>query len=99
MTKTILSPIASMALALFLVLPFGVAAGSAQDGCWDNAAIQSALAEGRIQPVAAVLAREGIDPSTEVLSVRVCEEGGVPIYVLAVLESSGQARNLMLGAY
>lgn len=88
----------SLVLAIGLSLPLGVGPAVAQEACWDNSAIQAALAEGRIQPVAAVLAREGIAPSTEVLSVKVCEQGGVPVYVLAVLEAAGQARNLTVSA-
>lgn len=98
MKKALVSRIASLVLGLSLSLPLGIAPAMAQDGCWDNAGIQAALAEGRIQPVAAVLAREGIDPSTEVLNVRVCEQGGGLVYVLAVLEASGEARNLTLDA-
>ncbi|WP_417580467.1 hypothetical protein [Pelagibacterium sp.] len=93
-----MSRLTSLALALSLSLPLGVVPAVAQEACWDNSTIQSALAEGRIQPVAAVLSREGIDPSTEVLSVKVCEQSGALVYVLAVLEASGQARNLTLSA-
>lgn len=89
---------AALILALPLVLPFGAAPSLAQENCWDNSTIQSALASGQIQPVSAVLAREGVPRSTEVLSVKVCEQGGTPVYVLAVLEASGQARNLTLNA-
>lgn len=98
MKNAFLSRLTSMALALSLSLPLGAMPVAAQEACWDNSTIQSALAEGRIQPVAAVLSREGIDPSTEVLNVKVCEQGGAPVYVLAVLETSGQARNLTLSA-
>lgn len=98
MKNSFLSRLASLALALSLLVPLGAIPAVGQEGCWDNATIQAALAEGRIQPVAAVLAREGIDPSTEVLGVKVCEQGGSPVYVLAVLEAAGQARNLTLQA-
>ena len=98
MKNHFLSRSLSLVLALSLFVPLGVAPVSAQQGCWDNATIQAADSEGRIQPVAAVLSREGIDPSTEVLSVKVCEQGGGPVYVLAVLEASGEARNLTLNA-
>ena len=96
--KSILSRLASLVLALSLLSPLAAMPAVAQGGCWDNSAIQAALAEGRIQSVAAVLSREGIDPSTEVLSVQVCDQGGGPVYVLAVLESTGQARNLTVSA-
>ncbi|SDZ96786.1 hypothetical protein SAMN05428936_101703 [Pelagibacterium halotolerans] len=98
MKNAFVSRLTSLALALSLSLPLGAMPVAAQEVCWDNSAIQAALAEGRIQPVAAVLSREGIDPSTEVLSVKVCEQGGALVYVLAVLETSGQARNLTLNA-
>lgn len=98
MKKSFASLTASLVMALALVLPAGIAPAAAQEQCWDNSAIQAALGEGRIRPVAAILSREGIDPSTEVLSVRVCEQGGSPVYVLAVLEASGQARNLTVSA-
>ncbi|MCD7059504.1 hypothetical protein [Pelagibacterium xiamenense] len=89
-----------LAIALLAAAPVAVPVtpAAAQSGCWDNSAIQSALAEGRIIPVAQVLSREGVPTSTEVLSVKVCEQGGTLVYVLAVLEASGQARNLTLNA-
>ena len=98
MKNTVLPRLASLVLALSLTVPFGAMPAGAQEMCWDNSAIQAALAEGRIRPVAAVLSREGIDPSTEVLSVKVCEQGAALVYVLAVLEANGQARNLTLNA-
>ncbi|SDG36596.1 hypothetical protein [Pelagibacterium luteolum] len=98
MKKSFASRISMLILALGLFASAGAAPAVAQGGCWDNATIQAALSEGRIQPVAAVLSREGIDPSTEVLSVRVCDQGGALVYVLAVLEASGEARNLTLNA-
>lgn len=88
----------SAALLASLAVPLGAGSASAQDGCWDNAAIQSALAAGQIRPVADVLAREGIPPTTQVLNVKVCNQGGGPVYVLAVLEPSGEARNLTVRA-
>lgn len=98
MKKVLLSTMASIAFAATLALPFGAGPAFAQDGCWDNAAIQSAVASGQIRPVADVLAREGIPGSTQILNVRVCDQGGAPVYVLAVLEASGEARNLTVSA-
>lgn len=98
MKNTILPRLASLVLALSLSVPLGTMPAVAQEACWDNSAIQAALADGSIQPVAAVLSREGIDPTTQVLSVKVCDAGGAPVYVLAVLEASGEARNLTLNA-
>lgn len=94
--------ILSRLIAVFLIagaaLPFGALPAAAQQVCWDNARIQAAVSQGQIQPVSAVLAREGIPGSTQVLSVKVCEDGGRIVYVLAILEASGQARNLTVGA-
>lgn len=98
MKKPVLTFLLSLALSLSALAPFGAATALGQEQCWDNAAIQSALDQGRIQPVAAVLAREGINPATQVLNVRVCEQGGAVVYVLAVLEASGEARNLTVSA-
>lgn len=98
MKNALLSRITSLVLAVTLVAPASLGPALAQDGCWDNAAIQAALASGQIQPVAAVLAREGIPATTQVLTVKVCDQGGALVYQLAVLEASGQARNLTLGA-
>lgn len=98
MKKPALSRIISLALAIPLLLPLGAAPVTAQENCWDNSAIQSALSSGQIQPVASVLAREGVPESTQVLTVKVCDQGGAPVYVIAVLEASGQARNLTLSA-
>ncbi|WP_127145666.1 hypothetical protein [Pelagibacterium montanilacus] len=89
---------AALVLAAALMFPLGPGIASAQQGCWDNSAIQSAVASGEIQPVASVLSREGIPGSTEVLSVKVCDQGGSIVYVVAVLEADGQARNLTLNA-
>lgn len=98
MKNALLSRITSAALVVALVAPLGAGPAVAQDGCWDNSAIQSALANGQIRPVAEVLGREGIPSSTQVLNVKVCDQGGSLVYVLAVLEASGEARNLTLSA-
>lgn len=96
--KNTLSHILTIALLIAAPLSVSVTPAAAQSGCWDPPAIQAALAEGHIQPVGQVLAREGIPASTEVLSVKVCEQGGAPVYVLAVLGASGEAKNLTLNA-
>jgi hypothetical protein len=98
MKNALLSGLMAAVLAATMALPLGVGPAIAQDGCWDNAAIQSALAAGQIRPVADVLAREGIAPTTQVLNVKVCDQDGGPVYVLAVLEASGEARNLTVRA-
>jgi hypothetical protein len=99
MKKTALFRIVSLALALTVLAPATLSQVAAQGGgCMGNAEIQEAISAGRIAPVGQVLAREGIPSSTQVLSVRVCEQGGGLQYVLAVLEASGEARNLTLPA-
>lgn len=90
-------------LAIVAPLMFLSAAGSAnaQGGgsCLDNRAIQSAISAGQILPLASALSKAGVDPSQEVLSVQVCDQGGGNyIYVVAVLNSQGQAENLTLSA-
>jgi len=98
MKKALLSGFISAALAATLILPFGAGTAVAQGACWDNAAIQAAVAGGQILSLADVRAREGIPGSTQILDVKVCEQGGAPVYVLAVLEASGEARNLTVSA-
>lgn len=97
MKNTFLSRIIPVLVSAALVVPVGSGAAVAQGACWDNGQIQSALSSGQIRSVAEVLAREGIPPSTQVLNVRVCEQGG-PVYILSVLEASGEARNLTVSA-
>lgn len=98
MKNVLLSRIIPAVVSAALVLPVGFGPAAAQGTCWDNGQIQSALAGGQIRSVAEVLAREGIPPSTQVLNVRVCEQSGGPVYILSVLEASGEARNLTVGA-
>ncbi|WP_116652856.1 hypothetical protein [Pelagibacterium sediminicola] len=98
MKKVLLSRFVSAALAATLVLPVGAGAAFAQGACWDNAAIQAAVASGQILSLADARAREGIPGSTQILDVKVCEQGGAPVYVIAVLEASGEARNLTISA-
>lgn len=84
---------------MVMLIPFvSVTALHAQQSCWDDGAVQAAVSSGQIQPISQVLAREGISGSTQVLSVKVCEQGGAPVYVVAVLEASGSAKNLTLRA-
>jgi uncharacterized membrane protein YkoI len=96
MKKTVRTTLASAALAL-AVLFGGTLAASAQ-ACLDNRQIQEAVASGEIMSLASVLASAGIDSSTDVLSVQVCDEGGRLVYIIGVLTPSGEAQNLVLSA-
>ena len=89
----ILVPIA-VALALGLAST-GVASAQA---CWDNRQIQEAVASGQIMSLADVLASAGIDGSSEILNVQVCDQGGQLVYVIGLLTPSGDAQNLVLSA-
>jgi len=89
MKSTVFSRLASLVLALGLLFPLGAMPVGAQEACWDNSAIQAALAEGRIQPVAAVLSREGIDPSTERAGFKSSEQAGSPAYVGGTFPGAG----------
>ena len=89
----ILVPIA-VALALGLAAT-GMASAQA---CWDNRQIQEAVASGQIMSLADVLASAGIDGSSEILNVQVCDQGGQLVYVIGLLTPSGDAQNLVLSA-
>jgi uncharacterized membrane protein YkoI len=89
-----------------LLVPFAVAlalglgaTGTAQaQACLDNRAIQKAVSSGEIMSLAQVLSSAGIDSSSEVLSVQVCDQGGRLVYIIGVLTGSGEAQNLVLNA-
>ena len=66
--------------------------------CLGKRDIQNAVNSGQIQPLSDVLANAGIDQNQEVLSVQVCEQGGGLVYLVAVLDPSGNAQNLTLPA-
>lgn len=85
-----------MALALALALA-GTGQSQAQ-ACLDKRQIQEAVASGEIMSLDAVLASAGVDSSTDILNVQVCDEGGALVYVIGVLSSDGQAQNLVLNA-
>lgn len=72
--------------------------GAQADDCLDNRAIQDAIASGMIAPVDVVLAENGVGGDEQVLSVKVCDQGGGLVYVVAVLGPDGDARNLVLPA-
>ncbi len=83
------------------VLGFGftctVPAALAQ-ACLDRYQIQEAVASGQIRSLDAVLAAAGVDGSTTVLNVEVCDEGGRLVYIVGVLNPDGSAQNLVLDA-
>ena len=91
--RTLLVPFA-------LVLTFGMAGTSMAQAqaCLDNRAIQKAVSSGEIMSLAQVLSSAGIDSSSEVLSVQVCDQGGRLVYIIGVLTGSGEAQNLVLNA-
>lgn len=66
--------------------------------CLSNRAIQDAIAAGEIAPLARVLASAGVGADAEILSVRVCRDGGGYNYIVAVMGRNGNARNLTLPA-
>jgi hypothetical protein len=83
-----------VALALGLA---GTGTANAQ-ACLDNRQIQEAVASGQIMSLADVLASAGIDGSSEILSVQVCDQGGQLVYIIGLLTPSGEAQNLVLSA-
>ncbi|ODT72124.1 MAG: hypothetical protein ABS75_04825 [Pelagibacterium sp. SCN 63-23] len=92
-------PSAPIALALALVLAFsGAGVAQAQANCLDKRQIQEAVSSGQIMSLDAVLASAGVDASAEILNVQVCDQGGRLVYVIGVLSSDGQAKNLELSA-
>lgn len=91
-------PTASIVLALALALAV-VGTGTAQaQACLDKRQIQEAVASGQIRSLDAVLASAGVDASSEILNVQVCDQGGALVYVIGVLAPDGQAQNLTLNA-
>ncbi|HEV7718609.1 MAG TPA: hypothetical protein VGO70_06500 [Arsenicitalea sp.] len=97
MKKLSLTICAMMAMALPMSFASALPAQAAGQ-CLSNQEIQAALSSGEIGPVAAALAQAGVGRDAKVLSVRVCKEGGRMVYVVAVLSSNGDARNLTLPA-
>lgn len=91
-------PSAGIALALALALAFAGTGATQAQACLDKQQIQEAVASGEILSLDAVLASAGVDPSAEILSVQVCDQGGGMVYVIGVLSPDGQAQNLTLNA-
>ncbi|GAB5427910.1 MAG: hypothetical protein Devi2KO_13690 [Devosia indica] len=91
-------PSASIALALALALALASTGSSQAQACLDKRQIQEAVSSGQIMSLDAVLAQAGVDPSSDILNVDVCDESGRLVYVIGVLSSDGQAQNLTLNA-
>jgi hypothetical protein len=66
--------------------------------CLSDRQIYAGVEEGEIAPLDDVLRANGIDRSTEILSVRVCGDGGGYSYYVGVLNSYGEAQTLVLPA-
>jgi hypothetical protein len=78
-------------------LAFGVVVPTEAAGaCLGKRDIQQAVSDGRILPLASVLAAGGISPS-DVVSFQVCEQGGGYVYILQVY-GSGDAETVVLNA-
>lgn len=77
-----------------------IAPASAQEGeCLSDRDIYAGVEQGRIASLEDVLRANGIDRTSEVLSVQVCEnEGGGYAYYVAVLNAYGEAQTLVLPA-
>ncbi|MBJ7578020.1 hypothetical protein JHC09_08995 [Devosia sp. MC532] len=86
------------ALVMALFVTFGTTEGAVAQSCLDKRQIQEAVSSGQIKSLDAVLASGGVDASADILNVQVCDEGGRMVYVIAVLTSDGQAKNLVLSA-
>lgn len=91
-------PSASIALALALALALSGTGSAQAQACFDKRQIQEAVASGQILSLDAVLASSGVDSSSEILNVQVCDRGGSLVYVIGVLAPDGQAKNLVLNA-
>ena len=84
---------------LLLSLAFvTVGMGIAQAACLDKRQIQEKVSSGEIMSLDAVLGSAGIDSSTEILNVQVCDQGGRLVYIIGVLSPNGDAQNLVLSA-
>jgi hypothetical protein len=69
-----------------------------EQACLSDRQIYNQVAEGALAPLEDVLRANGIDRSTEILSVQVCDDGSGPAYYVSVLDSYGEARTLVLPA-
>lgn len=96
--KNQLTYFCAVAIAVLTLSGAAVTPSTAQDSCLGKREIQSAISAGEILPLADILSMAGIDSSQEVLSVQVCDQGGQFYYMVAVLDTYGEAQNLVLNA-
>jgi hypothetical protein len=66
--------------------------------CLSDRQIYAGVEQGQIASLEDVLRANGIDRSSEVLSVQVCDAGDGYAYYVAVLNSYGEAQTLVLPA-
>lgn len=95
--KTLLSKLLAPIVVALAIGLAGTGMAAAQ-ACLDNRQIQDMVSSGQIMSLATVLASAGVDGSTEILNVQVCDEGGRLVYIIGILTPSGEAQNLVLGA-
>ena len=92
--------VTTLMAVLVAALTLSVATASpsyAQGGtCLDKRESQDALNSGEIQPLSNVLANAGVDQ--EVLDYDVCERNGQFVYLVVVVDPSGDAQKLTLPA-
>ncbi len=66
--------------------------------CLSDRQIYSGVEQGQLASLDEVLRANGVDRSSEILSVRVCDDGGGYAYYVGVLNSYGEAQTLVLPA-
>jgi hypothetical protein len=99
MIRRVSLAIAVVIAATLPVLTGGVSAFAQERDCLSDRQIYSAVEQGELPPLEDVLRANGVDRSTQVLSVQVCEDdGGGLAYFVGVLNASGEARTLVLPA-
>lgn len=91
MLSTLLAGIMAAGLVFGAAMP-----ADAAGACLGKRDIQKAVSDGRILPLASVLAAGGISPS-DVVSFQVCEQNGGYVYILQVY-GSGDAETVVLNA-
>ena len=100
MTRLMSLALAAIIAATLPVLPVSTPAFAQDRDCLSDRQIYAAVERGELPPLEDVLRANGIERSTQVLSVQVCEDdGGGFAYYVGVLNSYGEARTLVLPAY
>lgn len=98
MNRALTYSLTTLAVALSLTVA-ATSPSMAQGGsCLGKRDIQNAVSSGDILPLASILSYAGVEQSQEVLSVKVCDRGGQPYYVVAVVDAYGEVQNLTLNA-